>query len=124
MRLKSNNRIGLFSQIATFVTVALLAMECTAGEKSGYYVINNAKKTIYGTDISADKDGNLSLELPGGGSQRFKKGTYIGAHCPKPKQLVTAEGLARKNDVSQAITMLNAVSSPIVFWDGQEGSHS
>ncbi len=93
--------ISILSCYCIIVTICL-----AQDEKTDFYIVSKNNKNIYGIGISSDKSGNISLKLPHGGNQRFKKGTYNSAHCPKPKELTKASRLIKAKKFDEAERLL------------------
>ncbi len=86
-----------------------------------YYVVNNNGAHIYGVGIEAVAGDAIVLKLPGGGSQRFRKGTYRSGHCPKPEALKTAESFIRDKKPDAALAALDDAQKRygILGWGGR-----
>ncbi len=91
--------------------------------KSDFYIVGKNNKKIYGIGISSDKSGNISLKLPHGGNQKFKKGSYKSAHCPKPNELTKAGRLIKEKKFDKAQILLEEAFRSYCFlgWAGRIG---
>jgi len=108
-------------KILYILMMLFLAVDCLSKEKTKFYVIDTAKNTIYGIGISADEKGTISLKLVRGGNQKFKKGKYLSAHCPKPKILKKAVKLAKEKKFDEALNSLKKAFSSYCYlgWAGE-----
>ena len=95
-----------FHKLLIILLLTIPIQKSLCQNESEFYVVSNSNIKIFGTDISANSAGIISLKLPGGGIQNFKKGSYKIAHCPEPKAIKEAEKKFQDNEYSEAYSLL------------------
>lgn len=76
------------SIFAKLSLVLLSILPAAAFAQGKPFVITGEGNKVYGTELKADRQGNLSLSLEDGRvTRRFKKGTYKGAYVPRPSEV-------------------------------------
>lgn len=85
--------MNTISRLSCAIAVAATTIGgALAADKTPYYIVNAQGGKVYGDKLTADKDGNLQLQIAGGaGSQVFKAGTYKYAVTPKPPEVKKLE---------------------------------
>lgn len=74
--------------LATCLLVGLSAW----AQKKECFVVNAQGQKVMGETLTADRDGNLTLQVGGGGpTMSFRKGQYRSAGIPKPKDVGSLE---------------------------------
>lgn len=83
------------------------------------YVVNNAGRTIQGSEISATADGRVTLETPDGQRMVFQKDQYKRAVADRPKELDIAEQLIASGQGEKAVPFLQQAKKKCRFlqWD-------
>jgi len=84
----------------TLAFVVLGGALALAQRKSEYYIVDARGNTIYGERLTANADGDLTIQLDANAAstQLFKRGSYKTASIPKPRDLAALEqALAQKN---------------------------
>lgn len=77
------------SALTTLSLVLLSILPATAFAQSRRpFVITEEGNRVYGSELTADRQGSLSLTIgEGRGTRRFKKGNYKAAYVPRPDEV-------------------------------------
>jgi predicted negative regulator of RcsB-dependent stress response len=97
---------------APIITIALALLISTSAwaqrsKKSPYYVVDRSGNVVYGSAITADPTGKISIKLDGGASRSFASGQYRSAHAPTPKAVKEATGFMSQGNWDAALGKLD-----------------
>ena len=87
----------------------LIAATCLFAQKQDCYVITAAGQRQKAMAITADAQGNLTVNIDGKIKAPFKAGAYKIAVIPKPKEVAELEKLANEEKYEELITAAPAV---------------
>ncbi|MFT5126991.1 MAG: tetratricopeptide (TPR) repeat protein [Rhodothermales bacterium] len=79
-----------------------------SSKRTPYYVIDRTGNYVYGTAITSDPSGKVSIKLAGGAVRSFTAGQFRSAHAPAPKELQEATGFMRQGNWDAALGKLDA----------------
>lgn len=109
MMTKKMNRSVLFAALA-------LLMACGMHVATAAVVIMPNGNRIEGTDIRAQRNGDIILTTPAG-QRTFPRGTYTKAIADKPAAFDQARAIAAQGKADEAITMLEKIVTDFRFLD-------
>jgi tetratricopeptide (TPR) repeat protein len=94
----------------------LLALACTLGSAGAATVVLPNGTTVEGTDIRANRTGDVILTTPAG-QRTFPRGQYVRAIADQPASFNQARGLAGQGKHDEAIALLEKIATDFRFLD-------